>query len=134
MHSCPKCQGNMTPGHAYAEYCGWRAPVSWATGRAEKSIWTGLSMWGKDKLQLAQFACDQCGFVEHYLDRGFQPNTGPNAGTAIPPSDARQLEGVVEKLLDRIAVLERIATDPADRISREIEELKALPPKGDGEG
>lgn len=131
MHSCSKCQGNMTQGHAYSEYCGWRSAVSWASGGREKSMWTGLSLRGKDSYKIAQFACERCGFVEQYLDRGFNPQTGAAMGASIPPSNAKQLEDDVEKLLARIAVLERIATDPADRISREIEELKALPPKDD---
>ena len=31
----------------------------------------------------------------------------------------------MSKLLDRVAVLERIATDPAERTAREIESLRA---------
>lgn len=130
MPHCPKCQSNMTQGHAYLDYWGWRSLVHWASGRPDKSMWTGLSFRGKDTSDIAQFACDRCGFVEQYLDRGFNPQTGAAMGAVTPPSETKDLEKMVEKLLDRIAVLERIATDPADRISREIEELKALPPKG----
>jgi len=35
--------------------------------------------------------------------------------------------GQISRLEERIAVLERIATDPAERTSREIEALRALP-------
>ena len=34
------------------------------------------------------------------------------------------LKGQVSRLEDRIAVLERIATDPADRTAREIDQLR----------
>lgn len=131
MKACPKCQSTMTQGHAYSDYWSWRSLVGWASGGKAKSIWTGLSFRGKDTSEIAQFACDRCGFVEQYLDRGFNPQTGASMARTTTPSEAKQLEGVVEKLLERIAVLERIATDPAERISREIEDLKALPPKDD---
>lgn len=35
-----------------------------------------------------------------------------------------RLHGQVSRLEERIAVLERIATDPADRVAREIESLR----------
>jgi cell division protein FtsB len=53
---------------------------------------------------------------------------------ATPPEAAREneklarenegLRGTVGKLEERIAVLERIATDPAERTAREIEQLR----------
>ncbi len=39
----------------------------------------------------------------------------------------RRLEAEVTRLNERIAVLERLATDPAKRLSDEIDQLKALP-------
>ena len=39
-------------------------------------------------------------------------------------SENSQLKGQVSRLEDRIAVLERIATDPAERTAREIEKLR----------
>ena len=41
-----------------------------------------------------------------------------------------RLTGLVERLEDRISVLERIATDPAERTSREIERLRLAPTEG----
>jgi hypothetical protein len=35
-----------------------------------------------------------------------------------------RLHAVIERLEDRMAVLERIATDPAERTAREIEQLR----------
>ena len=66
---------------------------------------------------------------------GFDPND--NWGGASPradPAEARKVEllttendrlnGQVGRLEERIAVLERIATDPAERTAREIERLR----------
>lgn len=39
-------------------------------------------------------------------------------------SENERLTGQVSRLEERIAVLERIATDPAERVSREIEQLR----------
>ena len=42
-------------------------------------------------------------------------------------SENRELKDQVSYLEDRIAVLERIATDPAERTSREIDQLRQHP-------
>jgi len=39
-------------------------------------------------------------------------------------AENRELKNRVSELTDRLAVLERIATDPAERVSREIEKLR----------
>ena len=39
-------------------------------------------------------------------------------------AENRELKTRVSELTDRLAVLERIATDPAERVSREIEQLR----------
>ncbi len=43
---------------------------------------------------------------------------------ALLSSDNEKLAGQVVRLEERIAVLERIATDPAERTAREIERLR----------
>ena len=43
-------------------------------------------------------------------------------------TENERLTGQISRLEERIAVLERIATDPAERTAREIEALRALPP------
>lgn len=51
---------------------------------------------------------------------------------ALSPPDTpetRRLQSEVARLNDRIQVLERLATDPAKRLSDEIESLKSLPHK-----
>lgn len=52
-------------------------------------------------------------------------NPPPVADTA----ETRRLQSEVSRLNERIQVLERLATDPAKRLSDEIESLKSLPQK-----
>ena len=46
-----------------------------------------------------------------------------DAGRRILPR-TKQLKQPVAELTERLIVLERIATDPAERVSREIEKLR----------
>jgi hypothetical protein len=45
-------------------------------------------------------------------------------GRRVLENDNVRLREMVGELQERIAVLERIATDPADRTAREIEQLR----------
>jgi len=51
---------------------------------------------------------------------------GPDAARRIEllTNENERLTGQVSRLEERIAVLERIATDPAERTAREIEQLR----------
>ena len=51
---------------------------------------------------------------------------GPSAKRQIEllSSENGQLKGQVSRLEERIAVLERIATDPSERTAREIDQLR----------
>jgi hypothetical protein len=53
-------------------------------------------------------------------------DAGPNATRQIEllGNENEKLRGQVSRLEERIAVLERIATDPAERTAREIENLR----------
>jgi hypothetical protein len=69
---------------------------------------------------------------------GFEPETWKNrrqrrAGTDTPDAERKvvllsneneKLQGKIGRLEERLAVLERIATDPAERTAREIEALR----------
>jgi hypothetical protein len=46
--------------------------------------------------------------------------------------DKRRLEAEVTRLNERIAVLERLATDPSKRLADEIDSLKSLPFRSTG--
>ena len=64
----------------------------------------------------------------------FRQGHGNSAGRRMSVAEAREnvqlarenedLKLTIERLEDRLAVLERIATDPAERTAREIEKLR----------
>ena len=122
MPECPKCRGVMTQGLAYvADSNGARVPLKWVDGRPKKSLWTGLSLKGLTPTDVMAARCGKCGFVEL--------SVSPRArSSAEPVPEIAQLKHDLTRLLERIAVLERIATDPAERTAREIEALRTLPP------
>ena len=121
MAECPKCQGRMQIGFPYIEMMGWRSPVRWAEGEIQKSYWNGLSFDGK-RSDMRTLACENCGFVELYAGN---PGAAHYGGHLKAENDRLKLE--MSRVLDRVATLERIATDPAERTAREIEELRKLP-------
>ena len=51
---------------------------------------------------------------------------GPDAARQVEllSNENAQLKGQIGRLEERIAVMERIVTDPSDRVSREIENLR----------
>jgi hypothetical protein len=71
-------------------------------------VGAAVTVWGKSRDIATSSGADQ-------LDRARQIEllSAENAG----------LKGQVSRLEERIAVLERIATDPAERTARQIEEL-----------
>jgi hypothetical protein len=121
MPECPKCRGVMTPGTAYVlDSNGGRVPLKWVDGLAKKRLWMGLSLRGMTPKDVAARRCGKCGHIELFLDPSVPGDT-----KAVP--EIEQLKHDITRLLDRIAVLERIATDPAERTAREIEALRSLP-------
>ncbi len=63
---CPKCQGSMAVGFIVDEGHGTRTIPKWVAGAPEKSIWTGLKLRGREKLDVATYRCGRCGFLESY--------------------------------------------------------------------
>ena len=51
-------------------------------------------------------------------------DSGEDRKIALLSSENERLTGQISRLEERIAVLERIATDPAERTAREIEALR----------
>ncbi|HWT13820.1 MAG TPA: hypothetical protein VN231_13790 [Allosphingosinicella sp.] len=78
--------------------------------------------------------CATAGVIIHYLQYLQSRNAARAAEPAASVADAREnarlarenelLRLTVERLEERMAVLERIATDPAERTAREIESLR----------
>ena len=128
MSDCPKCQGRMTEGFLTLPDTGGR--VKWMDG--ERGFWSALMPGlGKKSADLSSRRCTQCGFVEFYADTEAKP---VKTLKSIDEENER-LRNLVTKLQDRVATLETIATDPAERTAREIESLRALPPAtGDTDG
>ena len=122
MADCPKCRGRMTQGHIYLPDTGGR--VKWRDG--EPGWKAVLGMGGKSSDLLAR-RCTECGFVEFYADTQAKP---AKTLRAIDEENER-LRSLVTKLQDRVATLETIATDPAERTAREIDALRELPPPGE---
>ena len=60
------------------------------------------------------------------------PSARPVKTLSTVDEETEQLRELVAKLQDRLAVLETIATDPAERTAREIESLRDLPPGSGG--
>ncbi|MES2022001.1 MAG: hypothetical protein V4460_11925 [Pseudomonadota bacterium] len=48
----------------------------------------------------------------------------PDRKTELLVAENEKLHGQISRLEERLAVLERIATDPAERVSREIDALR----------
>lgn len=126
MADCPKCRGRMTPGFAFLPDYGVR--VKWLDG--EPSVWKSLAASlgvGGKATDLAARRCSECGFVEFFAD----PRAKPVKTLSTVDEETERLRSLVSKLQDRLAVLETIATDPAERTAREIESLRDLPPRKD---
>jgi hypothetical protein len=115
----------MTAGFAYLPDLGTR--VRWLDG--EPGFWKALtSGFSRKATELSARRCSQCGFVEFFADTSARPVKT----LATIESENEQLRRLVTRLQDRVATLETIATDPAERTAREIESLRALPPADDG--
>ena len=125
MSECPKCRGSMEVGNTFIDYWGWRVPLRWSDGAPRMSVWTGLSLKGKRHTDVASRRCTDCGYIELFAGSGVEADFG---GMQLRAENER-LRKQMTTLLDRVAVLEQIATDPAERTAREIEKLRGLPPK-----
>jgi len=119
MADCPKCRGLMTPGFAFLPDYGVR--VKWFDGEpsAWKKLASSLGMGGRGT-DLGSRRCSQCGFVEFFAD----PRAKAVKTLSTVEEETQRLRALVSTLQDRLSVLEAIATDPAERTTREIESLR----------
>ena len=124
MADCPKCRGQMSQGYLYLPDYGSR--VKFMDG--EPGFWKALVGGFRARaVELVARRCTQCGFVEFFADTSAKPVKT----LATIESENEQLRRLVTRFNDRVASLETIATDPGERTAREIEALRALPPKDD---
>lgn len=115
MADCLKCRGRMSAGLAYLPDIGSR--VKWLDGEA--GILNALGL-GRKTTELSGRRCTDCGYVEFYAD----PKAKPVRTLATMEDENEQLRKLVTRLQDRVATLETIATDPAERTARKIEDLR----------
>lgn len=126
MSGCPKCRGLMTPGSIVVPDTG--SSVKWLDGEVT-GMWKTLAAAfgiGWKPSDLTSKRCSQCGFVEFYAD----PSVKAVKTLSSIDEETSQLRGLITKMHERLAVLETIATDPGERVSREIESLRE--PSSDG--
>ena len=119
MSGCPKCRGRMTPG--FVSVPDYGAQVKWVDG--EPKFWQQALGIGLKVSEMSSLRCSQCGFIELYADARSEPVVTLKA----VEGETERLNLLVAKLHERLAVLERIATDPAERTAREIEGLRDRP-------
>ena len=63
---CPKCSSAMSEGYIIDHTQSGTTVGSWVEGQPVKSVWTGLKLGGRPKLDMAAWRCGRCGFVELY--------------------------------------------------------------------
>ena len=56
----------MERGFIVDEGYGKRTVQRFILGEPEHSMWTGLKIRGKDKLEVATYRCRRCGYLENY--------------------------------------------------------------------
>lgn len=119
MTDCPKCRGRMTQGFPYLPDTGGR--VKWMDD--EPGFWKSVvGVFGTKAADLSSQRCTQCGFVEFFVD----VQAKPVKTLKSLDEENERLRNLVTRLQERVATLEAIATDPAERTAREIESLRAL--------
>jgi len=123
MADCPKCRSLMHRGFLFLPDSGGRVKVM----DGEPGFWKSMMGIGARSVDLAVLRCGECGFVEFYAD----PTVKPEKTLKSIDDENERLRSLVTKLQDRVATLEVIATDPAERTAREIEALRNLPPSED---
>ena len=42
------------------------ATAEWVSGRAEKSVWTGVKLGGRRRLPVVTYRCTECGALDAY--------------------------------------------------------------------
>lgn len=99
--------------------------VKWVDGELP-TMWKALAAAlgiGVKVSEMSSTRFSKCGFVEFFADLTSKPVTT----LSTVEKETTELRGLMSKVQDRLSVLEAIATDPAVRTAREIENLRDLP-------
>ena len=63
---CPKCSQPMEEGFIVDYTHGGQTQAHWVEGPPQRSFWTGLTLRGRVRRDVATFCCTKCGFLESY--------------------------------------------------------------------
>jgi hypothetical protein len=65
---CPKCGAEMEQGFLLDYMYGKRNRTQsvWVEGPAATSIWTGVKLGGRRRINVSGLRCTSCGFLEFY--------------------------------------------------------------------
>jgi ribosomal protein S27AE len=63
---CPKCSSAMSEGFIIDHTQSGTTVGSWVEGQPARSVWTGLKLGGRPKMDMTAWRCGRCGFVELY--------------------------------------------------------------------
>jgi hypothetical protein len=117
----------LTEGFAYSESDG--GSLGWIDG--ESNIWTSLTAGFRTRTaKLRSRRYTECGFVEFFVEA----QATPVKTLRSVDEENERLRMLVTKLQQRVEALETIATDPAERTAREIEDLRSKPTSNDKAG
>lgn len=66
-HRCSKCDSDMEEGFLLEKGdLGVLSVEAWVMGKPEKSLFSGLSLKGKQVYDVKTFRCTGCGYLESY--------------------------------------------------------------------
>ena len=63
---CPRCQGSMSEGFILDKTDSRPVVSSWVEGEPVKSMWTGIRLSGRKRIEIQTFRCRRCGYLESY--------------------------------------------------------------------
>lgn len=114
----------MTEGFAISRSDGGQ--LGWMDG--EPSLWAALTAGFRTRItSISSRRCTDCGLIEFLTDERAKP---VKTLKSVDEKNER-LRKLVMTLQQRLETLEAIATDPGDRVSREIEALRGPPSSED---
>ena len=92
--ACPKCSGSMSQGFQVDQTHGGTAVPTWVEGPPQRSVWTGVRLTGKPRIEIETWRCGRCGFLEQYA----------SGGPSQREASRRQLQRIVLIVVIAVAV------------------------------
>ena len=60
----------MSEGFVVDQTHGGTAVPTWVEGPPQRSVWTGVRLTGKPRIEIETWRCGRCGFLEQYASGG----------------------------------------------------------------